>query len=105
MLPIVIKNGISLSLETHVAGDYFLFNGLSEFAAFTDRYPDLGILIDISHNYYNPQYSEEDIINILSGKNVKCLHISDALRSADFEDGTHRAGGNRPAYRRKCRSL
>jgi len=93
-LPIAIKNGISLSLETHVTGEYFLFNGLGEFVAFTDQYPDLGILIDVSHNYYNPQYSEEDMINILSGRNVKCLHISDALRSADFESGTHLAIGD-----------
>ena len=85
---------ISLSLETHVAGEWFLFNGLNEFVAFTDQYPDLGVLIDVSHNYYEPQYSEEDMINILSGKNVKCLHISDALRNAEFESGTHLAIGD-----------
>jgi len=93
-LPIAIKNGISLSLETHVFGECFLFNGLSEFVAFTDQYPDLGILIDVSHNYYNPQYSEEDMIKILSGKNVKGLHISDALRNAEFKSGTHLAIGD-----------
>ena len=93
-LPIAIKNGISLSLETHVFGECFLFNGLSEFVSFTDQYPDLGILIDVSHNYYNPQYSEEDIIKILSGRNVKGLHISDALRNAELKSGTHLAIGD-----------
>ena len=93
-LPIATQNGISLSLETHVFGECFLFNGLSEFLAFTERYPNLGILVDVSHNYYNPQYSEEDMIKLLSGKNVKGLHISDALRNATFESGTHLAIGD-----------
>jgi len=84
-----LKRGISFSLETHVAGEYFLFDGLYEFVNFIDLFPELGVLIDISHNYYNPQYSEDDIINILGNKNVKGLHISDALRSAEFEKGTH----------------
>jgi sugar phosphate isomerase/epimerase len=90
----LLESNISLSLETHVTGEYFLFSGLREFVAFTDQYPELGVLIDVSHNFYNPQYSEEDIINILSGKNVKCLHISDAIRSAEFESGTHLAVGD-----------
>ena len=93
-LPIAIRNGISLSLETHVQGKYFLFNGLHEFTAFTDAFPELGILIDISHNYYNPQYSEDEILDILSNRNVKGLHISDALRDADFFEGTHLAIGD-----------
>ena len=88
------KCDISLSLETHVAGEWFLFNGLNEFADFVDMYPDLGVLIDISHNYYGPPHSEDDIINILGNKNIKGLHISDALRSADFETGTHLAIGD-----------
>ena len=71
-----------------------LFNGLYEFVEFTDKHPDLGVLIDISHNFYEPQYSEEDIIKILSAKNIKCLHISDALRDAEFESGTHLAIGD-----------
>ena len=88
-LNILMDNGISLSLETHVAGEWFLFDGLYEYAEFVDKYPDLGVLIDISHNYYEPQYSEDDIMNILGNKNVKGLHISDALRNAEFEAGTH----------------
>jgi sugar phosphate isomerase/epimerase len=90
----LLDNKISLSLETHVTGEYFLFSSLNEFVAFTDQYPDLGVLIDISHNYYEPQYSEDDIISILGSKNIKGLHISDALRSAEFEKGTHLAIGD-----------
>jgi sugar phosphate isomerase/epimerase len=93
-LKILKSNGISLSLETHVAGEWFLFNGLHEYVNFIDNHPDLGVLIDISHNYYEPQYSEHDIIGILGNKNVKGLHISDALRGAEFEEGTHLAIGD-----------
>ena len=88
-LKLLMDNGISLSLETHVAGEWFVFSGLYEYGEFVDKYPELGVLIDISHNYYNPQYSEDDIVNILGNRNVKGLHISDALRSAEFEAGTH----------------
>ena len=88
------SKGISLSLETHVTGEWFLFDGLHEYVKFINNHPALGVLIDISHNYYNPQYSEHDIINILGNKNVKGLHISDALRSAEFFDGTHLAIGS-----------
>lgn len=87
-LKIAVQNGISLSLETHVSGEFYLFNGLNEYVKFIDIYPDLGILIDISHNYYD-KYSEEEIIHILETKNIKGLHISDALQDVDFEKGTH----------------
>ena len=93
-LIISVQSGISLSLETHVAGEYFLFDGLKEFSEFIDIYPDLGVLIDISHNYYNPKYSEDDIIRLLWNKNIKGLHISDSLRNAEFEEGTHLAIGD-----------
>jgi sugar phosphate isomerase/epimerase len=92
-LNIAIKSNISLSLETHVTGKYFLFDGLSDYVSFVDQYPDLGVLIDVSHNYYDG-YSENEIISHLANKNVKCLHISDALQGADFRDGTHLAIGD-----------
>jgi len=79
---------ISLSLETHVTGEFFLFDGLYEYTRFIDRHPDLGVLIDISHNYFD-KFSEDDIINILGNKNIKGLHISDALQDVDFRKGTH----------------
>jgi len=84
----LLKNGITLSLETHLANNLH-FKELSEFVKFIDIYPDLGVLIDISHNYYDPHYSEDEILNILGNKNVKGLHISDSLRNVDIKNGTH----------------
>jgi len=80
-------------LETHVSGDFFLFRGLEEFITFTDNHPDLSILIDISHNYFD-NYPEDAIINFLGNRNVKALHISDALQNVDFRKGTHLAVGD-----------
>ena len=51
------------------------------------------MLIDVSHNYYDG-YSENDIISHLANKNVKCLHISDALQGTDAKAGTHLAIGD-----------
>jgi len=95
-LNIAMKNTFSLSLETHVSGKYFLFDGLCDYVKFIDQYPDLGVLIDVSHNYYDG-YSEDEIIKHLANKNVKGLHISDALqkaKGASFEIGTHVAVGD-----------
>jgi len=92
-LSIATKSAITLSLETHVSGKHFLFDGLSDYVKFIDHYPDLGVLIDVSHNYYDG-YSEDEIIDHLANKNVKCLHISDALQGADFRAGTHLAVGD-----------
>jgi len=83
-----LENNISLSLETHVAGEFVLFNGLDEYVKFIDAYPALGVLIDVSNNYYDG-YSEDDIIRYFSGKNVKCLHLSDARQGVGFREGTH----------------
>jgi sugar phosphate isomerase/epimerase len=84
---------IGFSLETHVSGEYFLFRGLEEYLPFVDKHPGLGILIDISHNYYDGYY-EDKIIHLLGSKNVKALHISDTLQNADFRKGTHLAVGD-----------
>ena len=83
-----LRSNISLSLESHDYGKYFLFDGLYEYARFIDKHPDLGVLIDITHNYYS-NYWEDDIINIVGRKNVKGLHISDAIRNIDIRKGTH----------------
>jgi len=88
-----LQSNISLSIESHDYGKYFLFDGLREYVRFIDKHPDLGVLIDISHNYYD-NYSEDDIINILGNKNVKGLHISDALQNVDVRKGTHLMIGN-----------
>jgi len=92
-LSIALKSTFSLSLETHVSGKYFLFDGLSDYVKFIDHYPNLGVLIDVSHNYYDG-YSEDEIIKYLADKNIKGLHISDALQGADFKTGTHLAVGD-----------
>jgi len=92
-LGVALKSGVTLSLETHISGRYFLFNGLEGYVEFIREYPELGVLIDISHNYYD-KYSEDEIIHYLADKNVKGLHISDALQCSDFRDGTHLAIGN-----------
>jgi len=98
-LKVALQNNISLSLETHVF-ELFLFNGLNEFSKFIDIYPDLGVLIDISHNYYD-NHSEDDMINILSNKNIKGLHISDALQNVEYENGLHLAiGGGTVNFRK-----
>jgi sugar phosphate isomerase/epimerase len=83
---------ITFSLETHVSGEFFLFRGLEEYIQFVDKHPDLGILIDISHNYFD-NYSEDAIIKFLGTRNVKALHFSDALKNVDFRKGTHLAIG------------
>ena len=88
-----LRSNISLSLESHDYGEYFLFDGLHEYVRFINRHPDLGVLIDISHNYYD-NYSENDIINILGNTNIKGLHISDALQNVDIKKGTHLAIGD-----------
>lgn len=83
---------ITFSLETHVSGEFFLFRGLEEYILFAGKHPDLGILIDISHNYFD-NYSEDAIIKFLGIRNVKALHVSDALQNVDFKKGTHLAIG------------
>jgi len=55
------ESNISFALETHVSGDFFLFKWLEEYIVFADKHPDSGILIDISHNYFD-NYSEDAII-------------------------------------------
>ena len=92
-LGIALKNGISLSLETHVTGKYFLFSGLAEYTDFIGEYPELGVLIDISHNFHDG-YFEDEIIHHLADKNIKGLHISDALQGAELKEGTHLAIGS-----------
>jgi len=86
------ERNISFSLETHVSGEIFLFKGLEEYMLFTDRHPDLGILIDISHNYFD-KYSEDEIIKFLGNRNVKALHVSDAIQNVEFRKGTHLSVG------------
>jgi len=59
---------------------------------FADKHQDLGILLDISHNYFD-NYSEDGIVKFLGCRNFKALHISDALQNVDIKKGTHLAIG------------
>lgn len=79
---------VSLSMESHVAIPYFVFRGLHELRDFADQYPDLGLLIDFSHNCFDG-YSVEKIISLLEGLKITGLHLSDALPGPDYRDGTH----------------
>ncbi len=96
-LKTAIKEGISLSLESHVSGEFFQFNGLGEYTKFVNAYPELGVLIDIAHNYYDG-YSEDEIIQLLPNINVKGMHVSDAIHGVVFDEAelrnrTHLAVG------------
>jgi sugar phosphate isomerase/epimerase len=79
---------ISLSLETHVSSKYFCFKGLQDYREFADRMKSLGVLIDISHNFYD-KYSVDEIVNTLKGLKITGLHLSDAVTDMEFRNGTH----------------
>lgn len=91
-LPLAHLQGATLSLETHISPNYFLFRGYAEYTAFVDAYPSLGILIDVSHNVYDG-YTAEDILRTFLPRPVTALHVSDALPGAEFRAGTHLAVG------------
>jgi sugar phosphate isomerase/epimerase len=87
-IPKFIDKNITLSLETHVTSKYFVFKGLRDYSNFVSNFKDLGVLIDISHNFYD-KYSVDEILNTLSGLNITGLHLSDAIPDAEFNTGTH----------------
>lgn len=87
-LPEFKRHGITLSLETHISSKYFVLDGLEEYYSFVKDYSELGVLIDISHNYFDG-YSEASIIQNIRNLKVTGLHISDAINGADFREGTH----------------
>lgn len=87
-LPQFEAAGISLSMESHVAIPYFAFHGLEEFHQFVEQFPELGVLIDFSHNCFDG-YSAKQVISLLEGLKITGLHLSDALPGTDFQAGTH----------------
>ena len=87
-LPKYQNKGIFLSIETHVSTECFIFEGLKDYAKFVASFPGLGVLIDISHNFYDG-YSENDIINILNKLKITGLHLSDSIVGAELSEGTH----------------
>lgn len=86
------EKNITLSLETHLYEPFFLFGRLEQYIDFYVSQKNMGILIDVSHNYFSG-YSEQEIIDTFRNKNVTALHISDALRlkDEDIKFGTHLA--------------
>lgn len=91
-MPRYDDQGITLSLESHSGGKFFVFDGLSEFSAFVDETPGLGVLGDISH-MWNDGNGVDDIMQALKGRRVTGLHLSDALARVEVTKGTHLAVG------------
>ena len=86
--PRYVDQGITLSLESHSGGKFFVFDGLSEFSAFVNEVPGLGVLADISH-LWNDGNGLGDIVLMLKGRRVTGLHLSDALARVEVTKGTH----------------
>jgi sugar phosphate isomerase/epimerase len=87
-LPKFESEGIPLSVESHVGGNVFLHNNLEKFAKFIEQYPNLGALIDISHNV-NDGRTISEIINIIKNLKIAGFHLSDAISGAEVGIGTH----------------
>lgn len=91
-MPRYVDQGITLSLESHSGGKFFVFDGLSEFSAFVDEMPGLGVLADLSH-LWNDGNGVDDIMLALKDRRVTGLHLSDALARVEVTKGTHLAVG------------
>ena len=87
-LPRYADNGITLSLESHSCGQFFVFDGLSEFSRFVSEMPELGVLVDISH-LWNDGNDAVHIALAFSNCRVTGLHVSDALSGVEVTKGTH----------------
>ena len=92
-LPMFDSEGITLSVESHVGGNVFLHSSLEKYADFISQYPELGTLIDISHNF-NDGRIISDIIKMISNLKITGLHLSDAISGAEVGKGTHLPVGN-----------
>lgn len=87
-IPRFLDKNITLSLETHVTSKYFVFKGLSDYSKFVSNYRELGVLIDIAHNFYD-KYSVDEILDTLKDLKITGLHLSDAISEEEFHKGTH----------------
>lgn len=87
-MPGHVDQGITLSLESHSGGKFFVFDGLSELSTFVDEMPRLGVLADISH-LWNDGNGADDIMSALKGPGVTGLHLSDVLAGVEVAKGTH----------------
>jgi sugar phosphate isomerase/epimerase len=87
-LPRYSDHGVSLSVESHVSGEFFVFDGLVDFSDFVGDLPELGVLIDISH-LWNDGYDIDEVISAFEGCRVTGLHLGDALANEELDRGTH----------------
>lgn len=87
-LPKFQNKKITLSIESHFTPNVFIFDGLNDYHDFVKDFNDLGVLIDISHDF-NDKYNVEEIINKLDDLKITGLHLSDAFAGIDFHNGTH----------------
>lgn len=86
-------HGITLSLESHSSGGFFVFDGLADFSRFVCDVPGLGVLADISH-LWNDGYGIDDVTSALENCRVTGLHLSDALAREELDKGTHLSIGD-----------
>lgn len=87
-LPRYMQQGVTLSLESHSDPRFFVFEGLSDYARFINSLPGLGVLMDMSHCYFDG-YNAQQVVDILRGLKLTGLHLSDAIAGAEFRKGTH----------------
>jgi sugar phosphate isomerase/epimerase len=87
-LPIFQSKKVTLSLETHVTPRVFAISSIRDYLDFALSLPGLGVLIDVSHNYYDG-YDIAEVLSILKPLAVTGLHLSDAIRGKELRDGTH----------------
>jgi sugar phosphate isomerase/epimerase len=87
-LPRYAERGVSLSVESHVFGVFFVFDGLVDFSEFVGDLPGLGVLIDISH-LWNDGYDVDEVVSAFEGRRVTGLHLGDALANEELARGTH----------------
>ncbi len=86
--PKYADRGISLSIESHSGGKFFVFEGLPDFSRFVREVPGLGVLVDISH-LCNDGHDIDDITSALKDCRVTGLHLSDALAHKEIDKRTH----------------
>lgn len=87
-LPQFEQKGITLSLESHSKGEYFAFDGFGHYLQFLEKHLGLGALIDISHCHYDGEDIDQ-VVEACRAVHVTGLHLSDAIRSVGFREGTH----------------
>jgi sugar phosphate isomerase/epimerase len=80
--------GITLSLETHFTPAVFVYDGLNDFRDFCQTIPNLGVLVDVSHNFFDG-YQISEQVDILKPLRITGFHLSDAITGIKLSEGTH----------------